>query len=341
MLDSLDLHVRNENAARLRNVSDGAGSQRLLVLFGGGRIALLCVSPCDSPGEMRTTRSTAPVAVEGLRSDLGPSETSHSIGAMSDTTKPPRPPATNKARRVAFKPVEGNRPADGIQSQIRKLIASQKLKSGDRLPTERDLAEQFAVSRNTVRQAIRSLADGGLLEVKKGATGGAFIRGGGAAAVRAGLVDLYSLGTIQPAHLTEARVLIGVEVVRLACERGTEEDLEQLAQNVELAQEAAKAGDVERRTAINLEFYRILARMSHNPLLEIVTDAVLVITARFVEDFARASNAAVMPFRRKLLEDLRQRDATAAAERMHEHLVRLQKIYLSEIAARNRPIRGS
>ncbi len=177
--------------------------------------------------------------------------------------------------------------------------------------------------------------------MKKGATGGAFIRGGGAAAVRAGLVDLYSLGTIQPAHLTEVRVMIGVEVVRLACERGTEEDLAHLARNVALAQEAVKAGDIPRRTAINLEFYRILARMSHNPLLEIITDAVLVITARFAEDFSRTSNTVVMPFRRKLLEDLRKRDGLAAAERMRGHLLRLQTIYLSEIAARNRPIRGS
>jgi len=254
---------------------------------------------------------------------------------MSPTRDPSKPAPPAKTRRVAFKPVgEGARPADHIQAQIRKLIASRKLKAGDRLPTERELAEQFVVSRNTVRQAIRSLADGGLLEVKKGATGGAFIRGGGAAAVRAGLADLYSLGTIQPSHLTETRILIGVEVVRLACERHTDEELAELERNVELADEAAKAGDAPRRTAFNLEFYRILARMTQNPLLEIVTDAVMTITLRFVEDFMRTSNATVMPFRRKLLEDLRRRDADAAAERMREHLLRLQKIYLDEVAAR-------
>jgi GntR family transcriptional regulator, transcriptional repressor for pyruvate dehydrogenase complex len=257
------------------------------------------------------------------------------------STSPPAVPAkaARKTRRVAFRPVDGARPADAIQAQVRKLIASHHLKAGDRLPTERELAVQFAVSRNSVRQAIRSLADSGLLEVKKGATGGAFIRSGGGAAVRASLVDMYSLGGIQPAHLTETRLLIGVEVVRLACERGSDEELRELERNVAAADEAAKAGDAPRRTEINLEFYRILARMTHNPLLEILTDAVMAITLRFVEDFMRTSNATVMPFRHKLLEDLRGRDANAAAERMREHLLRLQKIYLGEVEARNRAAR--
>lgn len=255
---------------------------------------------------------------------------------MATTSDASKTTAARKSRRLAFKPVNSTRPAEAIQAQIRKLIASRKLKQGDRLPTERELSEQLEVSRNTVRQAIRSLADGGLLEVKKGATGGAFIRGGGGDAVRAGMIDLYSLGTIQPAHLTEVRLLIGVEVVRLACARGSEEELLELEGNVALADAAAKAGDAPLRTRINLEFYRILARMTHNPMLEIVTDAVMAITAQFVEDFLRTSNITVMPFRRELLKVLRQRDVEAAAELMREHLLKLQKIYLAEVAARQR-----
>ena len=254
---------------------------------------------------------------------------------MSTTTAKAADAGAPRPKRIAFKRVAGVRPADSIQAQVRALIASRRLQAGDRLPPERELAGQFGVSRNSVRQAIRSLADGGLVEVKKGAAGGAFIRNGGAAAVRTGLADLYSLGAIQPSHLIETRLLIGVEVVRLACQRGTPEQLDELERNVVAAEEAAKAGDAPRRTTINLEFYRILARMTHNPLLETVTDAVMAMTQRFVEDLSmRTSNAAVMPFRRKLLADLRARDAAAAGERMREQLLKLQKIYLAELAAR-------
>jgi DNA-binding FadR family transcriptional regulator len=244
-------------------------------------------------------------------------------------------PAKRAARRVRFTPVNGVRPADAIHSQIRFLLARRELAAGDRLPSERELAEQFGVSRNSVRQALRSLVDSGLLEMKKGAHGGAFVRDGGGDAVRTVLTDLYTLGTIQPAHLTEVRVLIGVEIVRLACERGSDEEIDALERNVAQAMEAARAKDYPRRTVLNLEFYRMLARMTRNPLLEILTDAVNAVTQRFVEEVMRTSNVSVMPFRHQLLADLRARDAQAATEHMREHLLELQKIYLA--AGRRKP----
>ncbi|HSV46773.1 MAG TPA: FCD domain-containing protein [Ramlibacter sp.] len=248
---------------------------------------------------------------------------------------PPSRPAPRGGKPL-FTRITDNRPADGIHSQIRALLASRRLVAGDRLPSERDLAEQFGVSRNSVRQALRSMVDSGLLDMKKGAAGGAFVRDDGGTAVRAVLTDLYTLGTIQPSHLTEVRMLIGVEVVRLACERATEEEFDALERNVESAAEAARVQDLPMRTAINLEFYRMLARMTRNPLLEILTDAVMAITQKFVEEFMRTGNTTVMPFRRKLLEDLRARDVEAAAERMRDHLLRLQKIYLTEVAQRRK-----
>ncbi|VTU30688.1 FadR/GntR family transcriptional regulator [Variovorax sp. PBL-E5] len=244
-------------------------------------------------------------------------------------------PQTQQSRTRAalrFKPVMGTRPADEIQAQIRALLASHRLKAGDRLPSERDLSEQFSVSRNSVRQALRSLVDSGLLEMKKGAAGGAFIRDGGGDAVLAGISDLYSLGTIQPEHLTEVRLLIGVEVVRLACQRCTPEEVDAIEQNVVLAEQAAKENDFARRTAINLEFHRMLARMTRNPLLITLTDAVTAITAKFVNEVGPTSNRSVMPLRRQLLGHLRAREADAAAQKMRNHLLRLQKIYLAQIA---------
>ena len=235
----------------------------------------------------------------------------------------------SKARTgVRFKAVVGTRPADEILAQIRDQLARRKLKAGDRLPSERELAEQFAVSRNSVRQALRSLVDGGLLEMKKGAGGGAIIRDGGGAAVLSGLSDLYALGMIRPEHLTEARLMIGVEVVMRACERCTPEEIDALAANVVQAEAAAAKGDLARRTQINLEFHRMLARMTRNPILVTLTDAVTTITGRFVQVVGPTPNASVMPLRRKLLRHLRTRDAAAAAEAMRSHLLRLQKLYL-------------
>ena len=236
--------------------------------------------------------------------------------------------ARNHRPSVHFSPVTGMSPATEIVAQIRDHLASRTLKSGDRLPSERDLALQFHVSRNSLRQALRSLVDSGLLQMKKGATGGAFIRDGGGEAVATGLSDLYLLGTIRPEHLTEARILVGVEVARLACARATDAEIDELEANVEAAEQAVSARDYVQRTELNLEFYRILARMTRNPILATVNDAVTAITRKFVEEVGRTSNQSVMPFRRRFIEKMRARECEDAAELVRAHLLNLQEIYL-------------
>jgi GntR family transcriptional repressor for pyruvate dehydrogenase complex len=236
-----------------------------------------------------------------------------------------------------FRPVTGTRPATEIIQQIRDLIHGQRLKANDRLPPERDLAEQFGVSRNSVRQGLRSLEEQGLLVIRKGATGGAFIQGGGAVAVPTLMSDLFSLGTIRPQDLTEVRVLVGVEVVRLACERCTDEEIDRLEENVVAAEEAVKAGELELRTQLNLEFHKMLARMTGNSLLMAITDGVVTITKQFVDRIGPTPTSYVMPFRRRLLKLLRARDVDGAASEMRRHLQQQQKLYLKAAANLERP----
>lgn len=238
-------------------------------------------------------------------------------------------PASGKASaKPLFRAVTGPRPATEIIQQIRQLLHDQRLKTDDRLPPERELAEQFGVSRNSVRQALRSLEEQGLLVIRKGAAGGAFIQGGGAGAVPTLMSDLFSLGAIRPQDLTEVRVLVGVEVVRLACERGSDDDIDRLEQNVRAAEAAIEAGDLELRTELNLEFHKMLARMTGNSLLIAITDGVVTITSQFVGRIGRTPTSYVMPFRKRLLKLLRARDVDGAAAEMRRHLLQQQKLYL-------------
>ncbi|CAN5771244.1 FadR/GntR family transcriptional regulator [soil metagenome] len=251
---------------------------------------------------------------------------------MTTSKKPSRPKAVAPARSaLIFKPVSGTRPAEEIMAQIRAHLAARTLKAGDRLPSERELAEQFAVSRNSVRQASRSLVELGLLEIRKGASGGAFIHEGGGGAVLTGLADLYSLGTIRPEHLTEVRIMLAVEVARLACERCTTEEIEDLETNVARATEAADVEDFELRMQVNLDFHKKLALMTRNPILVALTDAIVMITEQFVRKIGPTSNRSVMPVRSKILKHLRNRDGDAAAHEMRSYLLRLQSLYLKAI----------
>ena len=228
-----------------------------------------------------------------------------------------------------FHPVAGKRAFEEIADQIRGQLAQHALRVGDRLPAERALAEQFHVSRNTLREALRSLEMAGLLELKKGATGGAFITEGGGGAAVAGLADLYHMGTIRPQHLTEARILIGTEVARLACARRTQADLASLRKNVDAAEAATAEGNVERRAQINYEFHRLLARAAKNPVLIILTDALMEMTRHFVEQVGYMPNRYVMPSRRRLLASLEAKDGETAAMEMKSLLQRLQRFHLA------------
>lgn len=233
-----------------------------------------------------------------------------------------------------FRPVATRRAFEEIASQIRGRLARQALRAGDRLPPERELAGQFRVSRNTLREALRSLEIAGLLELRKGATGGAFIKEGGGDAAVAGLADLYHLGAITPEHLTEARIVIGTEVARLACARRTKEDLAALEANVTAAEEATRRGDVVQRAHINYEFHRLLARAARNPVLIVITDALMEMTRHFVESVGYMPNRYVMPSRRRLLAYLRAKDGEAAAREMESMLRRLQRFHLAAYGRR-------
>ena len=110
--------------------------------------------------------------------------------------------------RIEFRPIKTVRAFEEIADQIRGELSNRRLRPGDRLPAERALAEQFGVSRNTLREALRSLENSGLLRLQKGASGGAFVRESTGDAIITGLRDMFHLGAIRPEHLTEARVLI-------------------------------------------------------------------------------------------------------------------------------------
>src|SRR5690606_8735266 len=98
------------------------------------------------------------------------------------------------APEVRFEKISSKRSFENVVDQIRALIGSGQLREGDRLPPERELAAQFGVGRNTLREALRALENSGVLTLRKGVNGGAFIHSGGGEAVTKALADLYRMG---------------------------------------------------------------------------------------------------------------------------------------------------
>ena len=236
---------------------------------------------------------------------------------------------TPRPASLSFQAVRSTRAFEEIATQIRHELSQGRLKIGDRLPSERALSEQFGVSRNTLREALRSLEYAGLVRLQKGASGGAFISEGSAEAITTGLLDMYHVGSIQPGQLTEARIWLESIIVREACLRAQPEDIEALRANVREAEEATADGDFARRAEIHLEFHRILARMTQNPVMVIVMNGVLAVLNQFVQSIGSYENAFVIPSRKRLLKHMEARDADAAVAEMESSLKRLQRSYLS------------
>ncbi|WP_076999785.1 FadR/GntR family transcriptional regulator [Variovorax sp. KK3] len=229
---------------------------------------------------------------------------------------------------LGFEPIAPSRAFEEIAAQIRELVATGRLKPGDRLPAERDLSAKFKVSRNTLREALRALELSGMIELRKGAAGGAFVLPGSSGVVVNGLRDLYHLGAITPGHLTEARVWLSEMVVRVVCERITEEELAALEANVAAATKADKAGNFQERADLHREFHNLLAAATHNPIVQITMEGVMEVMREFVKAIGPSVNAYTLPSRRRLLKHLRARDADAAVAEMSKFLERLQANYM-------------
>lgn len=235
----------------------------------------------------------------------------------------------------SFSAITPHRAFEEIADQIRGMVAAGRLRPGDRLPPERELAATFRVSRNTLREALRALELAGMIESRKGATGGAFVRSGNPQVVVGGMRDLYHLGAITPEHLTEARIWFSDMVVRVVCERATDADFDALQANIDAIAAADVAGDFDERQRLNREFHLILARATRNPIVAITMEGVMAVLGQFIAQIGPGSNPFTLPSRERFMRHLRARDADAAVAEMAQFLKRMQRSYLAQWKARD------
>src|SRR4051812_42763407 len=127
-----------------------------------------------------------------------------------------------------FTRVVPGRASEMIVDQLRLLIRDGQLKPGDRLPAERELGEQFGVSRVTVREALRGLEANGMVAIKVGARGGAFVTAPTSARIGEGIIDLLTMSDLTDREVTEARQIFELGIIPMVCERATEEDIAEL-----------------------------------------------------------------------------------------------------------------
>lgn len=228
-----------------------------------------------------------------------------------------------------FRPIHTRRAFEEICERIREQLALGMLKPGDKLPPERDLARQLGVSRNVLREALRSLEMAGVLRLLKGVKGGAFIQEGDTSRMNDVMRDMLSLGTISVRELSEARVHVLDLVVGLACDHARRSDLDALEANIERTELATKQGRLLDRVECSREFYKLLAASTGNKVIAMIMDSVTEIHMRFVYAKVASSGVAMSRLaerRRQLLAAIAGRNAASARRLMRTHLEAVQRM---------------
>lgn len=235
---------------------------------------------------------------------------------------PTAAPAATRNRRVF----------EEIYDQIRTELADGVLRPGDKLPAERELAEKLGFSRSAVREALRALEATGIVQLRKGVTGGAFIKGGDPAAVGRSISDIIALGQIPLRQVMEVRALLLTRAVQLACERASAEDFDLVDDNIRRTEAGADQG-ADLMADIR-EFYSLLGRISGNQVLEMLIDATTAISLNLVVKHRIEFTPELIPLRRNVLGRLRARDAEGAARAIAENIAFLHGFVIARAQER-------
>jgi len=211
-----------------------------------------------------------------------------------------------------------------IVDRIQQDIVDGRLQAGDRLPSEHLLAEQFGVSRAGVREALRVLELQGLVDVRHGYAGGAFVAEPGHSPILGALQVSLRLGQCSADELYQARLLLEPALARLAVERAGAVLAARLGENV------ARTGQALARglsvSALNREFHAIVAEVADNRVLGVMMQALQELLENLDQRFPNAPDVSRCAFDEhgEILAAVRAGDAPRTETLMRNHLQRLQ-----------------
>jgi DNA-binding FadR family transcriptional regulator len=226
-----------------------------------------------------------------------------------------------------FTAVSANRMSEAIVAQIRNLIRTNRLVPGDRLPSERELCEQFGVSRVTVREALRVLEAGGLIEIRVGARGGAFVTTPTSDQLSAGLADLINLASVTAYEVTEARIVFELGIIPMVVERATDEDIEDLRELTREHIAALKRG--EYTMAMSAQFHNRVGACTHNAAIEMLVHSFhgpLLMSLREARTAAPVMGQRGTYEHRDFVEAIAERNVDEATAIMRRHIERTAKV---------------
>jgi DNA-binding FadR family transcriptional regulator len=231
----------------------------------------------------------------------------------------------SESESMIFEPLKSRRGFEEIADHIQEMIRKGSFRPGDRLPPEKEVARQFQVGRQAVREALRLLEVSGLVKVKKGGSGGIFISNFTTENISTSISNMITLGNISLKDLTEVRLELEKIVLVYAIQRITPEDMVALEDSILRAEERLASGGSP--THENLEFHLILSRATKNEMFLILMESVMKLVSQFLRKLkpSREQSKRVLEEHRSLLKLVKEKDRHRSVEQMERHLIGIEK----------------
>ena len=219
--------------------------------------------------------------------------------------------------------------SDTIANDLERRILEGVLSAGERLPPERELAEQLGVSRPSLREALQKLASKGLVRTRQG--GGTVVTD----RLQSGFVDPWrDMLSDNPAlqhDLLEFRHMLESQAALLATERATELDIERIGDAFSTLEQAYAQDDMATCIRADVEFHQAIADASHNALIAHLSASLHTLIHDHVEQNLQYLHRHpdkwqhIRDQHRSIWDTLRARNGQAAADAARKHIAFVQK----------------
>ncbi len=229
---------------------------------------------------------------------------------------------------LPLQPVQ--RPRAQVEERLRKSILTGRFATGERLPSEAQLASSFAVSRTTVREALRALASGGLIHKVSGKGGGSFVSLVDHHALGVTIHDSMSailqLGRIQADEVGAVRRLLEVPAAESAAERRTDDHVRRLRSLIE--QQRGLRLDAPEISELDSAFHTTIAEASGNRLLSSFISGLHGLAQPALRDLTETTGRATFRQHVTIVQAIERADRQAAGEAMLAHLGYIEHVSL-------------
>ncbi len=218
-----------------------------------------------------------------------------------------------------FVPLKPQRLSEEVYRQLKDAILSGYYKPGDRLPSEKSFCETFGVGRPVVREALRSLENSGLISVRPGAGGGAFVQKIDSSILAGTFEGIMKMDNVPLEELTEARLALEMGALPLVFKRINEGHLDQLEQNLNEVRENLARGIRGKR---NLGFHVLLLKASGNQVLSKIAEALMGLMGNLLEqyEYSIERSRRVLKTHEELIHLLRTKQYEEATRLLEAHI---------------------